>query len=118
MIPRPALVPVRLRDLRLAEEFETSLTHQRGRVIDWGHVLDADRTGRVTRVRAVMVRFGTVEKIHSAELVVLVPFNRPHVRQDNDEQRWAALLREPFSAAKVRAEESRRFGGLAVAGIA
>lgn len=117
MIPRPALVPVRLRDLRLSEEFETSCSRRKGRVMAWGYSLEVEeRTGRKTRVRACLCRFGTVEQIYSAEMRVLVPFDRPHARQRKDDAaRWAAQLREPFVPAKVRAEESRRYGGLRIA---
>lgn len=94
---RPKTVRIRLAELRMGEEFETGLAHHRGVVVDWGFVRDVDRTGRVMRVRAVKVRFGTVERIYSGEMVVLVPFERPHAcRQERDEgERWGTELREP-----------------------
>lgn len=106
---RPALVPVRLRELRIAEEFVTACSGQLGIVADWGHVLDVEpRTGRSTRVRAVKVRYGGVERIHSGEMVVLVPHDRPHARLPKDGDRWAAPLegpaaarREPFNAPRI-----------------
>ena len=97
----PALVPIRLRDLRLAEEFRTACSGHLGIVADWGHVVDVDeRTGRRTRVRAIKVRYGTVERIHSPEFVVLVPFDRPHARQSKDDDRWGAPLEGPAGAAR------------------
>lgn len=94
----PALVPVRLRELRIAEEFQTACSGQLGIVADWGHVVDVDeRTGRRTRVRAVKVRYGTVERVHSGEMVVLVPFERPHARHERGTARWDAPL-EPVTA--------------------
>jgi hypothetical protein len=108
---RPALVPIRLRDLRLNEEFWTSLRRELGRVIDWGHVIDVEpRTGRMTRVRACLCRFGIEERIHSAELVVLVPFDRPHCRHEADEDRWSQLLRQPQPPGVVRAREVKLVG--------
>jgi hypothetical protein len=94
---RPALVPVRLRDLRISEEFETAISRSHGTVADWGYVVDVDeRTGRETRVRAVRCRFGAVERTFSAELQVLVPFNRPHARRPPDDTaRWATPLDRP-----------------------
>lgn len=108
----PAFVTVPLHELRLNEEFETSVRHETGRVIDWGHVVDVcQRTGRQTRVRACLCRFGTVERVFSAELLVLVAFDRPHARMPKDDaSRWDTLLREPFTPGKVRAEEVKRFG--------
>ncbi len=108
---RPRLVPIRLRDLRLNEEFWTSVRRELGRVIARGHVLDVEpRTGRMTRVRACLCRFGMVERIHSAELVVLVPFDRPHCRHEPGEDRWVQLLRDPHPAAIVRAREIKLVG--------
>ncbi len=103
---RPALVSIRLRDLRIAEEFLTSLGHAPGVVFDWGYVVDVDRTGRQTRVRAVKVRFGTVEQILHAEVLVLVPFDRPHARHERGDERWSTPLetappREPFNAPRI-----------------
>lgn len=92
------LLPVKLRDLRFGEEFSTCLTRQHGAVIDTGYVLWTDRTGRQTRVRAVLVRFATgLEKILLAELAVLVDADRKHARFSPAEEaaRWRCLLREP-----------------------
>ncbi len=84
---RPALVPIHLRELRLAEEFTTSATQQVGHVIDWGYlILDG------VHVRAVACAFGSVMRYLNPDLVVLVPFDRPHCRAWRDEERWTTPL--------------------------
>jgi hypothetical protein len=106
---RAGLVAVRLRDLRLAEEFSTLLTLQRGSVVSTGNVLWADRTGRETRVQAVLVRFGHQERILLAELRVLVEAERPHATWTarEEELRWLGRLEEPGSIGKLGAVARR-----------
>jgi hypothetical protein len=96
-----ALLPLRLAALRYGEEFVSALTRARGSVIDTGYVLWEDRTGRETRVRAVLVKLGGVEKIMLAETLVLVDGDRPHQRMDDSELRWGRMLREPGTMASV-----------------
>jgi hypothetical protein len=100
----PRLIPVPLRDLLYGEEFVTSLTRQRGSVVDTGHVLWEDRTGRATRVRAVHVRFASgAERVLRGETPVLVDADRKHARFDPamDERRWEKLLVEPGSMGTI-----------------
>lgn len=97
---RPALVPVALSSLVLNEEFETRLTHRRGRVLAWGWWPWDDGTGRRTRVRCVLVAYGTQQVVHRAELTVLVPADRPHMRI-SDETRWSERLPEPGTFATI-----------------
>jgi hypothetical protein len=90
---RPKLVKIALRDLRMGEEFQTALLGAPGIVLDWGHVRHEDRVGHVSRVRAVLCRYSTVERVHSAEMVVLVSFDRPHLRREKDDaNRWRLTL--------------------------
>lgn len=101
------LIPIRLWDLTLNEEFVTSLTRRQGRVVSWGHVRWHDTAGRVTRVRSVLVVYGTEQKIHRAEMTVLVPSERTH-RRISDESRWDELLPEPGTFATVGDVATRR----------
>ncbi len=93
---RPESIPICLRDLRLHEEFEWR--RMAGVVMDCGYVLRRQaHTPRLAHVKAMLVRFGTVELILDAEAEVLVPFNRAHARFDPalEAVRWATRLREP-----------------------
>lgn len=101
------LVPIRLCDLVLGEEFVTSLTRRQGRVLTWGHVRWEDASGRRTRVRSVLVAYGTEQKIQRADLTVLVPSDRTH-RRISDEARWNELLPEPGTFATVGDVATRR----------
>lgn len=101
------LVPVRLCDLTIGEDFVTSLTRRQGRVLTWGHVLWEDASGRRTRVRSVLVAYGTEQKIHRAEMTVLVSADRTH-RRISDESRWTELLPEPGTFATVGDVATRR----------
>ncbi len=92
------LVPLRLRDLVIEEEFVTSLTRRAGRVLAFGHTAG---------VRSVLVAYGTEQKIHRAEMPVLVPSDRTH-RRISDESRWRELLPEPGSFATVGDVATRR----------
>jgi len=94
-------IPVRLAALRYGEEFTSRATGLRGVVVDTGYVIWEDTAGRGTRVRAVLVRFGAVEKIILAECMVLVDADRPHQRMDQSAARWGKLLREPGTFASV-----------------
>lgn len=99
----PGFVPIRIAELRYAEEFVTRLTGARGLVVDSGYVLWEDRGGRHTRVRAVLARYGTVERVHLAEMVVLVEAWRPHARFTRAQlaARWSEPLPDPDGLATV-----------------
>lgn len=86
-MPHPACVPIHLGELRLAESFLTPLTARRGTVIDWGWV-DVDGA----HVKAVLCRVETEERTYAADMVVLVPWDRPHARWDHDTDRWDVEL--------------------------
>ena len=103
------LVPVRLADLRYGEEFTTTLTRSRGVVVDTGWFPWDDGTGRLVRVRSVLVRIASVEKILRAEQAVLVPADRPHARfpKSDEDQRWGTRLAEPGSMATLGAVARR-----------
>jgi hypothetical protein len=101
--PRVRLVPIRLGDLRISEEFETSLTHRRGHVIAWGHVRPSGYWSRSGALRprwpAVLCQVGARRMLLSPELVVLVEGTRQHWRiADASPSRWAERVSERVSA--------------------
>lgn len=98
------LVPVRLRDLVLGQEFVTTILRRRGTVARTGWVPWDDGSGRTVRLRAVVVRYdGGGERIHVAEMFVLVPADTPHRLYTAAErkQRWADQLPDPDSMGTV-----------------
>lgn len=108
------LVPVRLCDLVIGEEFVTSLTRRAGRVLAFGHVRlgsgNDDNPRPRARARSVLVTYGTEQRIHRADLTVLVPSERAH-RRISDEARWNELLPEPGSFATLGDVATRRAAG-------
>jgi hypothetical protein len=100
----PRLVPVRLRDLIIGQEFTTTLTRRHGVVSGTGWVPWDDGTGRTVRLRAVLIRYDCgAERIHVAETAVLVASDTEHRRftADEQERRWCEQLHEPGSMAKL-----------------
>ncbi len=104
---RPALVPLRLCDLVIEEEFVTSLTRRQGRVLA---IRPRENNPERTRIHSVLVAYGTEQKIHRAEMTVLVSADRTH-RRISDESRWTELLPEPGSFATVGDVATRRAVG-------
>lgn len=98
------LVPVRLRDLVLGQEVTTTILRHRGVVVRTGWVPWDDSTGRTVRLRAVVLRYdGGAERIHVAEMFVLVPADTPHrlFTADERKRRWAEQLPDPDSMGTV-----------------
>jgi len=90
-------IPIRLRDLRLGEEFVTAITHRLGRVLEWGHVRPRGywrQTGDPRpRWPVVLCQVGAQRLLLSPEVVVLVGASRQHWRiADASPGRWAERI--------------------------
>ncbi len=110
-----SLVRVKLRDLAYGAEFITILTRRRGVVSATGWYPWDDGTGRTARLRSVLVRYvdGT-ERIHQAEMRVLVDADMEHARfaPDEEKTRWLEQLREPDSVGTMGELIRAKAGGL------
>ncbi len=99
-----------LSELRLSEEFRTTLTHRPGLVLDWGHIRVPYHSGpRLKgyrrRLRVVVAQVQGQRLLLRPELVVLVDDDRPHWSQDRrpePAQRWERYMGE---AAEGEGEE-------------
>jgi hypothetical protein len=94
----PGFIQIRLRDLRLNEEFVTCCLSLHGRVLDWGHVRPSGYWSRNGEERprwpAVMCSVQGQTMLLAPDLVVLVERSRPHWRlSDIQVNRWADFLR-------------------------
>ena len=90
-------VPIRLGDLRISEEFETSVAHRHGHVVAWGNVSPSGYWSRNGEERprwpAVSCSVDGRECIYSPDLVVLVERERAHWRVgDTAPGRWSERL--------------------------
>lgn len=96
---RPAWTKARLKNLAIRDEFMSLVSKRQGIVVGFGYVRDVDerREGKLSRVRACRVRYGSDEVIHSAEMVVRVPFEHPHrvYTRVKEDSRWSRCLDEP-----------------------
>jgi len=90
------MIPLRLRDLRLCDDFETAVQHLRGRVLDWVHIRPSGKLKKGEhrpRWQAVLCQIGAREVTFSPDLVVLVAPSRIHWRiGDGAPGRWAKTL--------------------------
>ncbi len=106
----PKLVPIRLRDIGLDEEFVTSISKEPGRLIARGYVLDVNPGGpKLKRCHAVLCRFGTEDRVYSADMIVRVEFDRAHKRLPAEymAEQWNQPLPEPVSPARAAQREKR-----------
>ena len=95
-----------LSELRLSEEFRTTLTHRPGLVLDWGHIRVPHHSGPPrSRLPVVVAQIQGQRLLLRPELVVLVDDDRPHWSQDRrpePAQRWERYVGE---AAEGEGEE-------------
>ena len=87
-----------LSDLRLSENFRTTVTGQMGVVLDWGHIRTPRNYGPPRRrIPVVVTEVAGKCKLLRPELVVVVDGDRPHWsadRKPEPSERWRPYVGE------------------------